>query len=42
MDGTSIIDSTDFEELVFTFYDDNTMDIWYNYGEYEEIEYNLG
>ena len=37
--GSSVIDSADFEELVFTFYDDNTLDIWFNYGDYEEIEY---
>ena len=36
--GTSIIDSADFETLGFVFYDDNTMDIWTEDGDYEEVD----
>ena len=37
--GQSIIESADFETLVFDFYDDNTLDIWLEYVDYEEIDY---
>ena len=37
--GYSVIDSADFEVLVFTFYEDYTLDLWFEYVDYEEIEY---
>lgn len=36
--GTSIIDSASFETLGFVFYDDNTMDIWTEDGDNEEVD----